>query len=132
MKTIRQSLLVLLIVTSIGCDTADDSIQINDSDKLVGHWINPVYTDSELKLQRGKSLKNDAYGLSFLRESNCIERSSGWCGTPPLIFADFQGSYKRKDALIIITMDNGMNGLEDIHWKIKILDDQYLVIERIP
>lgn len=132
MRTILKSLLLLLIVTHIGCDTTDDSIQINDSDKLVGHWINPVHNDSELKLERAKSLKNDAYGISFLRESSCIERSSGWCGTPPLIFADFQGSYKRNDSLITITMDNGMNGLEDIDWKIKTLDDQYLVIERIP
>jgi hypothetical protein len=119
------------MVIHIGCDTDVESLQINESDKLVGHWIKPVANDTELKLDRANTLKKDAYGISFLTESNCIERSSGWCGTPPLIFADFQGTWKRNDSIITITIDNGMNGLEAINWKIKTLDDQSLVIERL-
>ncbi|OBX27254.1 hypothetical protein LX77_02780 [Gelidibacter algens] len=131
MKPRIKILLLLLMVIHIGCDTDVESLQINESDKLVGHWIKPVANDTELKLDRANALKKDAYGISFLTESNCIERSSGWCGTPPLIFADFQGSWKRNDSIITITIDNGMNGLEAINWKIKTLDDQSLVIERL-
>jgi hypothetical protein len=132
MKPLTKILLLLLIVIHIGCDTDVESLQINESDKLVGHWINPVANnDTELKFDRAKALKKDAYGISFLVQSNCIERSSGWCGTPPLIFADFQGTWKRKDSIITITIDNGMNGLEAIDWKIKTLDDQSLIIERL-
>lgn len=131
MKPRIKILLLLLMVIHIGCDTDVESLQINESDKLVGHWIKPVANDTELKLDRANTLKKDAYGISFLTESNCIERSSGWCGTPPLIFADFQGTWKRNDSIITITIDNGMNGLEAINWKIKTLDDQSLVIERL-
>ena len=131
MKPLFKTLLLLLIVTHIGCDTSDDAIPINESDKLLGHWINPVANGSETQFERAKSLKSDAYGISFLIENNFIERSSGWCGTPPLIFADFQGAWEKDDSMITITIDNGMNGLENVNWKIKSLDDKQLVIERI-
>jgi len=132
MKTIIKTVLFLLLITSFGCEEDNETITINESDKLIGHWINPTYNDLELKLTRSSSLRKDAYGISFLTENQCIERSSGWCGTPPLTFFDFQGIWTRNDAIIIITIDNGLNGLEDIKWQIKTLNDNNLIIERIP
>ena len=131
MKTIIKSFLLLLIVTSLGCEKDNETITINESDKLIGHWVNPIYNDYELKLTRANSLKNDAYGISFLTVSTCIERSSGWCGTPPLTFFDYQGTWTRNDSILIITIASGINGLEAIQWEIKTLNDNYLIIERI-
>ena len=131
MKTIIKTVLFLLIVTFIGCDDDSEPIIINESNKLIGYWINPVYTDLELKLERANSLKKDEYGIAFLEESMCIERSSGWCGTPPITFFDFQGTWTKNDAIIIMTIDNGINGLEEIKWEIKTLNDNYLIIERL-
>ncbi|MDP3946074.1 MAG: hypothetical protein Q8Q51_09270 [Lutibacter sp.] len=131
MKTIIKTVLFLLIVTSFGCEKDNETITINESDKLIGHWINSVSNDAELKLTRANSLKNDAYGISFLTKSQCIERSSGWCGTPPLTFFDYQGTWTRNDAILIITIASGINGLEAIQWEIKTLNDKYLIIERI-
>ena len=131
MKTIIKTVLFLLLVTFIGCDDDSEPITINESNKLIGYWINPVYTDLELKLERANSLKENEYGIAFLEESTCIERSSGWCGTPPITFFDFQGTWTKNDAIIIMTIDNGINGLEEIKWEIKILNDNYLIIERL-
>jgi hypothetical protein len=132
MKTIFKTFLFLFIITSIGCEEDNETITINESNKLIGHWINPTYNDLELKLTRASSLKKDAYGISFLTENQCVERSSGWCGTPPLTFFDYQGTWTRNDNLITITIDSGINGLEDLKWQIKTLNDTYLIIERIP
>ena len=131
MKTIMRTVLFLLIFTSIGCEKDNETITINESDKLIGHWINPISNDSELKLTRANSLKDNEYGISFLEKSNCIERSSGWCGTPPLTFFDFHGNWTRNDSDLIITIDSGINGMEDIKWKIITLNDKNLIIERI-
>jgi len=131
MKTIIKTLLFLFMISFIGCENDNESITINESNKLIGYWINPVYTDSELKLERANSLKENEYGIAFLEESNCIERSSGWCGTPPITFFDFQGTWTKNDSIIIITIDNGINGLEEIKWEIKTLSDKYLILERL-
>lgn len=130
MKTILKTVLFLLLVTTIGCEDNNEPIPINESNKLIGHWINPVYTDSELKLTRASSLKSNEYGLSFLEKTQCVERSSGWCGTPPLSFMDFQGSWTRTDSILIVTIDNGL-GMQNIKWIIKTLDDKTLVLERM-
>ncbi len=130
MKTIIKTFLFLLIVAHIGCESDNDPI-INESDKLIGSWINPVYNDSELKLERANALKKNEYGISFLTKSKFVERSSGWCGTPPITFSDFQGTWTKNESMITITMNNGINSLEDINWRIKTLNDKYLIIERI-
>lgn len=131
MKKIIKTVLLLLIITFIGCENDNESITINESDKLIGNWVNPNYTESELKLERASSLKENEYGIAFLAESSCIERSAGWCGTPPLTFFDFQGTWTKNGSIIIITIDNGINGLEEIKWEIKILNDNHLIIERL-
>ncbi|NDP28649.1 MAG: hypothetical protein GZ087_14695 [Flavobacterium sp.] len=128
MKTILKTVLFLLLVTTIGCSKENENIPINESDKLIGHWINPIYTGSELQLSRASSLKADEYGLSFLEKTQCVERSSGWCGTPPITFMDFQGTYTKNDSIIIITIDNGT---QNIKWKIKTLNDKTLIMERM-
>ena len=66
MKTLLKTVLFLLLVTTIACEDNNETIPINESNKLLGHWINPVYTGSELQLSRASSLKSDDYGLSFL------------------------------------------------------------------
>ena len=128
MKTILKTVLFLLLVTTIGCSQENETIPINESDKLIGHWINPIYTGSELQLTRASSLKNNEYGISFLEKTQCVESSSGWCGTPPITFMDFQGTYTKNDSIIIITLDNGM---QNIKWKIKTLNDKTLIMERM-
>lgn len=129
MKTILKTILVLVLGTTIGC-SQNETIAIDESNKLIGHWINPVYTETEIQLTRAGSLKSDAYGMSFIAESQCVERSSGWCGTPPLTFSDFKGSWIRTDSVLIVSINNGI-GLQDIKWKIKTLDDKTLIMERM-
>jgi hypothetical protein len=130
MKAILKTILFLFLVTTIGCSQENESIPINESNKLIGHWINPVYNGSELQLTRASALKSEGYGLSFLEKTQCVERSSGWCGTPPLTFSDYKGSWTRTDSVIVVTINNGI-GLQDIKWKIKILDDKTLTMERM-
>lgn len=131
MKPLPKAFLFLFIIVHIGCDNDSDSIMIDESDMLIGYWINPAYSDSGTTFERANKFKNDAYGVAFLTENISLERSSGWCGTPPLIFADFQGEWQKKDSMVTITIDNGMAGVMDNHWKIKTLDEKHLVIERI-
>lgn len=132
MKPLLKAFLFLFISINIGCDNDSDSIRIDESDLLIGYWINPVYSDSGTTFERANRFKKDSYGVAFLTKNISLERSSGWCGTPPLIFADFQGKWQKKDSRVIITIDNGMAGVMDNHYKIKTLDETHLVIERMP
>jgi hypothetical protein len=126
MKTSIRIVLFLSLVLCFSCDDDNDSISIDQTDLLIGSWINPISVDDELKFKRASALKKNEYGISFLQKSTCVERSSGWCGTPPITFFDSQGTWTRKGNIITITIDNGM---EPIKWEIKTLDDDYLIVE---
>lgn len=126
MKTSIKVVLFLSLVLCFSCDDDNDSISIDQTDLLIGSWINPISVDDELKFKRASALKKNEYGISFLQKSTCVERSSGWCGTPPITFFDSQGTWTRKGNIITITIDNGM---EPIKWEIKTLDDDYLIVE---
>jgi hypothetical protein len=131
MKTILKTVLLLVLITSIGC-SQNETIPINESNKLIGHWINPIYNSngSELQLTRASSLKDGEYGLSFLEKTQCVERNSGWCGTPPITFSDFKGTWTKTDSTLMVTIDNGL-GMQNIKWVIKTLDDKTLIMERM-
>jgi len=115
-----------MVVTS--CEK-DEVLIINESNLLIGSWINPVSTNSELKFERTNSLKINKYGISFLLQNECVERSSGFCGTPPLTYFDTKGTWSQEDQIITLFLDTG---LSHITWIIKTLDENYLIIERLP
>lgn len=57
-----------------------------------------------------------------------IERkNSGWCGTPPVSYSDFEGNWSINDSLLNVSVAY-WGGLADYQWKIISLDDKRLTI----
>lgn len=129
MKTIFNLTFIFTILTIISCNKSDD-IYIDENDMLFGNWINPVYEDSTTVFTRAIELKKDGYGISFLKNNKFIERHSGWCGTPPLSFSNYEGNWKKNNAIIEISMDNGMTGMTTYYLKIISLNENTLIVER--
>ncbi len=114
MKTLFKCLLILSFALFVGCDDSDD-ITINASNKLIGYWLNQETEGLELRFKRAGSLKKDVYGIAFLSENECIERTSGWCGTPPISYFDMQGSWSQKDKIITIFERQFKNSKYNFH-----------------
>ena len=89
----QKRFLILLITTSLflSCENKEESIAYNSL--LLGHWSNAIYDQDSIIFERVFELPNDKYGISFLNEAEFIERTSGFCGTPPLTFFDRYGSW---------------------------------------
>lgn len=71
---------------------------------LIGYWSNATYDEKtkETTYQRVDSLPKEKNGISFKEKDEYIERTSGWCGTPPLTFSDEKGKWElKKDTLVI-------------------------------
>jgi len=114
----------------IACKKSDD-IAVDDSNLLKGSWINPVINYSTLTYQRANSLNENEPGLAFKNEKFFMERkNAGWCGTPPIVYADFEGSWVQDDSIINITVDY-WGGQAFYEWKIESLSKTQLTIIRI-
>ena len=119
----------LIVISSIllvlGC-SEDNSQLIDESNLLVGVWVEPVYENEVLTFKRADELLDDAYGIWFKSQDVLIERTSGWCGTPPIIFHNYDGVWKQEDNLIEIDLEYRL-----IKWKIITVDKQNLIVEII-
>ena len=130
MKT-KISLITLIIsLFLIACEKEKDQIN-RDANLLIGSWINPQYNDSLVTYERFNSLKDNDYGFSIIYDSKFIERNnSGWCGTPPISYSDYEGNWTQNDSIIDITVGY-WGGLVDYKWKIVSIDNNNLTIIRI-
>ena len=65
------------------------------------------------------------FGMGFSTNKN-----AGWCGTPPISYADFEGTWKKSDSTISITVGY-WGGLLDYQWKIVSIDNKSLTIVKL-
>lgn len=119
-------LLYMLLVCLASCQSGDGII-VDSDNLLIGTWSNPVYEDETTTFKRLTNLPNESYGISFKQSGEFIERSSGWCGTPPLVFSDYEGTWELENEVIKITQQTYPNNYS---WRIVSLTENELVIKR--
>lgn len=107
------------------------SCQKKEEQSLLGTWVKPQYNTNATEYQFEKAdnfLKNE-YGVSFLKNNIFIERHTGWCGTPPLHYSNYEGTWAFKDSIITINIIDS-NGKSTRYWKVKSVTPQTLIVER--
>jgi hypothetical protein len=130
MRTISQFLLLLGFFSLTSCENVSIPV-IDDSEPLNGHWINPVCIDTLWQYDRSATFKENAGGIYFKSDNEFVERkNAGWCGTPPVSYADFDGTWARHDSVLNITVGY-WGGTADYKWKIISITDDKLIIYRI-
>ena len=94
---------------------------------MLGSWVEPIYDGETTTFKRSNSLTEDGYGITFKQDGTFIERSSGWCGTPPLIFSDYEGSFDFDDTLIKIYTEFQLSSFQ---WRIIAISETVLTVKR--
>lgn len=130
MKVIRiQLTLSLLLLLLVSCKKENNVLEPN-AKNLLGYWIHPEYNDSIVSYERSSQFVND-YGCAFFPKNEFIERkNSGWCGTPPIAYADYEGDWSLNDS--IISIKTTYWGGEMIYkWKIISISNDNLIVKTI-
>jgi hypothetical protein len=130
MRIISKMIPLLLVLAMTACENGGYPV-IDDSEPLTGHWINPVYVDTLCQYERSASFKEDAGGIYFKTGNGFVERkNSGWCGTPPVSYANYDGTWTRKDSILNISVGY-WGGIVDYEWKIISLSNNRLTLYRV-
>jgi hypothetical protein len=123
----KYSLLFLLALAIVSCSKNEDDKPAG-IDGLSGNWVNIQYQDSIIMLERSAALNENAYGFTFQDDGTFVERkNAGWCGTPPIVFADFDGTWSNKDSLVDISVGY-WGGTALYEWKILSITDKKIKI----
>ena len=121
---------LVLVNITVSCEL-NEKQSPETADLVVGTWIDPVYTDSSLSYKRSSSLIENQYGLSIHAAHTVLERkNSGWCGTPPISYADFDGTWNRTDSIMDVSVDF-WGGTAEYTWKVLKVDENELIVEVI-
>ena len=121
------SLLVVLILFS--CIENEEQITIDLHNKIVGSWSYAEYSeDNTVTFKRVHGIIDDKYSFTLKNNGSFIEhKNAGWCGTPPISYADFEGNWSEKENNIYIE-SKYWGGTQNLNWEIISLTDEILAI----
>ena len=122
-------LFIAIFVVFVLDSCQKDEIPAENQDlSLMGNWINPIYIDTLVTFESSEKLIENQYGISFIPGNKVTERKiNGWCGTPPITTADYNGAWAQKDSVVDINVGY-WGGTADYTWKIVSITKSNLVI----
>jgi hypothetical protein len=121
------ALTFLLSLSFVSCQKITDPVETGNPE-LIGSWTDPQYTDTIITYTRAENLVENEYGITFKPGNKLVERqNSGFCGTPPITTADYEGIWTQNDSIVNITV-GFWGGTTDYTWRIITLNDQKLEI----
>ncbi|MBS4057584.1 MAG: hypothetical protein KGZ82_09745 [Bacteroidales bacterium] len=122
--------LLLLMLLAAACRKSDNIVS-DKNNYLLGCWVGPVYADSLVTFTRAQTLPDDGYGIVFQSDQQFIERkNAGWCGTPPITYANYTGNWTLTDSIVDISVPY-WGGSADYRWKLLSVDAHTLRVYTI-
>lgn len=113
----------LCMIVFMACQNENSKSDVPEL--LTGNWSYTVHENNTISFSKVQSLPEQEYGISFKSENIFTQRTSGWCGTPPLTFYNEDGTYQYNDSVIKVSV----NGFPDtFNWKLISLTKQKLVV----
>lgn len=98
---------------------------------FTGFWVNEQLDDSVLTYIRADALAENQYCFGFTNDGRFLERkNSGGCATPPIVYADYEGSWSEEDSVISITVPF-WGGTAFYKWKVVELEKNRLSLIRV-
>ena len=103
----KQLVFLIVMVLMISCEKEFMDLEALGSNAgIVGTWVENEYKGDTLFLQRNGKLDDEKYGFTINDDGTFIEhKNSGFCGTPPIAYDNFEGSWETvSDSLLDITV----------------------------
>ena len=98
---------LIVMVLMVSCEKDLMELEALGSNAgIVGTWVENEYKGDTLFLQRNGAFDKEKYGFTINEDGTFVEhKNAGWCGTPPITFDSFDGTWKAvSDSLIDITV----------------------------
>lgn len=124
---------LIMMVLMVSCEKDSMVMEALGSNVgIVGTWVENVYKGDTLFLQRNGAFDKEKYGFTINDDGTFIEhKNAGWCGTPPITYDSFDGTWEAvSDSLIDITVAF-WGGMMTYQIRIVSLDAEELAIRHL-
>jgi len=126
----RWGWIVLLPAILLSCEKEQSvTDQLGQNAGIVGTWVEERQDTDRLWLSRSSALDPGKYGFTVKADGEFIERkNAGWCGTPPITYADYEGTWVAlSDSLLEVTVGY-WGGTMTYQMRVIAIDNEQLVI----
>jgi len=90
----RRILLILILCGIFFTNCESEHFEIDTNNLLIGTWVRSDFNDQTTIYKRDDKF-TDNYCYNFKSDGTLIERqNSGFCGTPPISYADYSGIWE--------------------------------------
>ena len=119
---------IFSLILFFSCEINEEPT-IDADNLLLGNWTNATYNFDEesTTFSRVANMPEEKYAISLKADNSFLERTSGWCGTPPLSFFNVDGSFSLQENIITINVNSYPSSYS---WRIIKLTDTELVVKR--
>jgi hypothetical protein len=101
------------------------------SSSIVGKWENQTYKNDTIIFTKAPEKKEYEYLLEFKSDGSLLERkNAGWCGTPPIAWENYDGSWEMNDSIIKVSVGY-WGGQAKYQWKLISVSQNQLKILNI-
>lgn len=120
------------LVIGFACAKENDTEVKLAHPSFYGHWERVGFDKNKTRFIKSTTLTPNGYGFSLLEDGTFIERKeAGWCGTPPIIYANYNGTWKAiNDSTLDISVGY-WGGTTQYNLKIKEIKKDSLTVEFI-
>lgn len=110
--------IILLIVTAFVTMAMKPAPSVEEN--IVGSWTFDFSKGGgTIQLKKVNKLKRDASGITFKADGTLIKRQNeGWCGTPPISYKNFPGTWKKTAENTLVLKYRYWGGKINSTWKI--------------
>lgn len=133
----RKLLIISMLLAIVSCEeNLLEQEALGENAGIVGTWVDrqeldfaAASYDGSLMLTREPELDSTLYGFIIREDGTFVERkNAGWCGTPPITYANFDGTWSAvSDSLIDITVGY-WGGTMTYQMRIVSVDEEHLRI----
>ena len=95
---------IIILVVSLILISCEKESNTPEAGELEGVWVQERYEEDLLILGKADKIDEDNYGFEISEDGKFLEhKNSGWCATPPISYADFEGTWKyESDSVLVI------------------------------
>ncbi len=121
--------LFLFILLNVSCKKSISEIE---SSSLYGAWVETDWNNGIQELRKSVEPDEHKYGFIIYKNGRFVEHAnSGGCGTPPIVYANYEGNWKYLGSNSLhITVDS-WNGTTNFDLKIISIEAHKLRIKRV-
>lgn len=113
----------LLLILFICCS----SFKIDDN-KLLGVW---AYHGEKFAYAKQKNITKGPCIVFKEGGELIVRQNAGWCGTPPISYANFEGTWKVTSDTTLELKYKDWRGITTAEWKVTSLSNRLLKMHRV-